>query len=161
MFDLDNTQVAFRVLAALACGGFIGLDRELRAHSAGMRTHALAAEGAALFTLVGLLIANEAHQAGYAASDPTRVASTVAQGIGFLAAGVIFAIATRVHGLTTAAGLWTTAAIGMLCGGGFYFLAFFSTGATFIVLSLFKVIEERLNALTGHPEVERDDSPPD
>ena len=158
MFDLDNTQLMLRVLAALACGGFIGLDRELRAHAAGMRTHALAAEGAALFTLVGLLIANEARQAGFLGSDPTRVASTVAQGIGFLAAGVIFAVASRVHGLTTAAGLWTTAAIGMLCGAGFFFLAFFSTGATFIVLSLFKIIEERFDSMTGFQEGDRNEN---
>lgn len=145
MFDLDNTQLALRVVAALVCGGLIGLDRELGSHSAGMRTHALAAEGAALFTLAGILIANEAHQIGFAATDPTRIASTVAQGIGFLAAGVIFGSAARVKGLTTAAGLWTTAAIGMLCGGGFYELAFFSTIATVVVLSVFKIIEDRLD----------------
>lgn len=152
MFDLDHTQLALRVLAALACGGLIGLDRELRSHAAGMRTHALAAEGAALFTLAGILLASEAHQVGYLASDPTRVASTVAQGIGFLAAGVIFGVASKVRGLTTAAGLWATAAIGMLCGGGFYFLAFFSTAATVVVLSVFKVIEERLDNVTRREE---------
>jgi putative Mg2+ transporter-C (MgtC) family protein len=65
-----------------------------------------------------------------------------------------------VHGLTTAAGLWTTAAIGMLCGGGFYFLAFFSTFATFIVLSLFKKIEERFDDLTGPQNEDRSNAPP-
>ncbi len=142
MFDPDNQQVAMRVLAALLCGGIIGLDRELRSHAAGMRTHALAAEGAALFTMSGILIASEARNIGYIGADPSRVASTVAQGIGFLAAGVIFGSAAKVKGLTTAAGLWTTAAIGMLCGGGFFFLAFFSTVATVVVLSGFKVLED-------------------
>ncbi len=144
MFDPSNLELALRVMAALLCGGIIGLDRELRSHAAGMRTHALAAEGAALFTLAGILIASEARAVGYIGVDPSRVASTVAQGIGFLAAGVIFGSAARVKGLTTAAGLWATAAIGMLCGAGFYFLAFFSTIATVIVLSVFKVVEDRV-----------------
>jgi putative Mg2+ transporter-C (MgtC) family protein len=144
MLKPDKQELALRVLAALLCGGIIGLDRELRSLAAGMRTHALAAEGAALFTLAGILIAHEARNAGYLGADPSRVASTVAQGIGFLAAGVIFGSAARVKGLTTAAGLWATAAIGMLCGAGFYFLAFFATAATVAVLSLFKVIENRV-----------------
>ena len=143
MFDPSNQEIALRVTAALICGGIIGLDRELRSVAAGVRTHALAAEGAALFTLAGILIASEANAAGYPAADPSRVASTVAQGIGFLAAGVIFGSAARVKGLTTAAGLWTTAAIGIVCGGGFYFLAFFATFATVVVLSVFKMVENR------------------
>lgn len=145
MFDPDNQELAIRVLTALLCGGIIGLDREVRSHSAGVRTHALAAEGAALFTVAGILIASEAHKIGYAGADPTRVASTVVQGIGFLSAGVIFGSAARVKGLTTAAGLWATAAVGVACGGGFYFLAFFATIATVVVLSLFKSVEERVS----------------
>ena len=143
MFDPDNQEIALRITAALICGGLIGLDRELRSLAAGMRTHALAAEGAALFALAGILMANEAHEIGYVGADPSRIASTVAQGIGFLAAGVIFGSAARVKGLTTAAGLWTTAAIGIACGAGFYFLAFFATFAAVVVLSLLKVLEVR------------------
>ena len=133
-----------RVVAALVCGGLIGLDREVRSHSAGLRTHALAAEGAALFTLAGILIGTEAHNAGFSSADPTRVASTVVQGIGFLAGGVIFGTAAKVNGLTTAAGLWTTASIGMLCGAGFYALAFFATAAAVIVLSAVKFFEDHV-----------------
>ena len=158
MFDPSTTEMTLRVIAALLCGGAIGLDRELRSHSAGMRTHALAAEGAAIFTIAGILIAGEAHKIGYVGSDPTRVASTVAQGIGFLAAGVIFGSAARVKGLTTAAGLWTTAAIGMLCGGGFYRLAVIATIATLLVLSAFKVFENRLDQFAGQkPRHDSDD----
>jgi putative Mg2+ transporter-C (MgtC) family protein len=123
-----------------------------------MRTHALAAEGAALFTIAGIMIAGEAHDFGYPAADPSRVASTIAQGIGFLAAGVIFGSAARIRGLTTAAGLWTTASIGMLCGGGFYVVAGFATVATIIVLSVFKVIEERLEPLAKSQVDEHDDN---
>ncbi len=142
MLDTSTTELALRVIAALMCGGVIGLDRELRSHAAGMRTHALAAEGAALFTIAGILIASEAHNMGYIGADPSRVASTVAQGIGFLAAGVIFGSAAHVRGLTTAAGLWTTAAVGMLCGGGFFEIALIATVATVVVLTVFKRIEE-------------------
>jgi len=157
MFDPSTTELAVRVIAALLCGGAIGLDRELRSHSAGMRTHALAAEGAAIFTIAGILIAGEAHQIGYVGADPTRVASTVAQGIGFLAAGVIFGSAARVKGLTTAAGLWTTASIGMLCGGGFYRIALIATIATLLVLSAFKVFENHLDRLAGQRQHEDTD----
>jgi putative Mg2+ transporter-C (MgtC) family protein len=143
MFEPDNQEIALRIVAALVCGGIIGLDRELRSLAAGMRTHALAAEGAALFALAGILMANEAHAIGYVGADPSRIASTVAQGIGFLAAGVIFGSAAKVRGLTTAAGLWTTAAIGIACGAGFYFLAFFATFAAVVVLSFLKIVEER------------------
>jgi len=143
MFDPDNQEIALRITAALICGGIIGLDRELRSLAAGIRTHALAAEGAALFALSGILMANEARMAGFVGADPSRIASTVAQGIGFLAAGVIFGSAARVKGLTTAAGLWTTAAIGIACGAGFYFMAFFATFAAVIVLSALKIVENR------------------
>lgn len=149
MTNLDNTQLALRVLAALACGGLIGLDRELRSHAAGMRTHALAAEGAALFMLTGILLATQAREAGFVGADPSRIASTVAQGIGFLAAGVILGVASKVRGLTTAAGLWATAAVGLLCGAGFFFLAFFATLSTLIVLAGFKALENRLDSFAN------------
>ncbi len=149
MFDPSHTDLALRVIAAIVCGGVIGFERQVRSHAAGMRTHALAAEGAALFAIMGIMIASEAHKIGYAGADPTRVASTVVQGIGFLAAGVIFGSGARVKGLTTAAGLWTTAAIGLLCGGGFFGVAIFATFTTVILLSVFKVVEDQLDDTTG------------
>lgn len=157
MLDPSTTELALRVMAALLCGGVIGLDRELRSHAAGMRTHALAAEGAALFTISGILIASQAHNVGYIGADPSRVASTVAQGIGFLAAGVIFGSAARVRGLTTAAGLWTTAAVGMLCGGGFFAIALIATVATVIVLTVFRRIEEWIDRFQEPPRTDASD----
>ena len=151
MFDPSNLDLTLRVLAALLCGGVIGFERQVRSHAAGMRTHALAAEGAALFAIAGILIASEAYKLGYDRADPTRVASTVVQGIGFLAAGVIFGSGARVRGLTTAAGLWTTAAIGVLCGSGLYLIAIVATVATVIVLSLFKRVEDQLDLVTDRP----------
>src|SRR5687768_11439163 len=131
MFELDELEMVLRVVAALGLGGVVGFEREVRNRSAGMRTHALAAEGAALFTMAAILVAVEADNSGCGPAGPRRIMSTIVQGIGFLAAGVIFARGAKVRGLTTAAGLWVTAAVGVLCGAGLYFLAIAATIATF------------------------------
>lgn len=144
MFDLDEQEMVIRLLAALVAGAIIGFEREVRNRSAGLRTHALAAEGAAIFTMAAIMISVEAGKAGYGPSDPARIISTIVQGIGFLAAGVIFAHHQKVRGLTTAAGLWVTASIGVLCGTGLYFLAIVATIATTVVLAIVKVLEDRL-----------------
>lgn len=154
MFDLSDQEMILRLLAALLLGGVIGIEREVRNRSAGMRTHALASEGAALFTMAAILITKEAADAGYGPSDPSRITSTIVQGIGFLAAGVIFAQGAKVRGLTTAAGLWVTAAVGVLCGGGFYFLATSATVATAIVLGFVKVIENRFMSNGAGPAID-------
>ena len=126
-----------RLLAAMAMGGLIGLERELRAKDAGLRTHFLVALGSALFTLVS--------QYGFGADlkDSSRVAAQVVSGIGFLGAGTIIFQKNVVHGLTTAAGLWVTAAIGLSCGTGMFAVA----GATTVLVLLGL---EVLNALHPH-----------
>ena len=144
MFDLDEREMIIRLVAALIAGAVIGVEREVRNRPAGLRTHALAAEGAALFTMAAILTTIEAQKAGYGPSDPGRIISTIVQGIGFLAAGVIFSQRKNVMGLTTAAGLWVTASIGVLCGCGFYTLAVAATVATAFVLAIVKVFEDRV-----------------
>ena len=126
-----------RLLAAMAMGGLIGLERELRAKDAGLRTHFLVALGSALFTLVS--------QYGFGADlkDSSRVAAQVVSGIGFLGAGTIIFQKNVVHGLTTAAGLWVTAAIGLSCGTGMFAVA----GATTVLVLLGL---EEVNALHPH-----------
>ena len=126
-----------RLLAAMAMGGLIGLERELRAKDAGLRTHFLVALGSALFTLVS--------QYGFGADlkDSSRVAAQVVSGIGFLGAGTIIFQKNVVHGLTTAAGLWVTAAIGLSCGTGRFAVA----GATTVLVLLGL---EVVNALHPH-----------
>ena len=126
-----------RLLAAMAMGGLIGLERELRAKDAGLRTHFLVALGSALFTLVS--------QYGFGADlkDSSRVAAQVVSGIGFLGAGTIIFQKNVVHGLTTAAGLWVTAAIGLSCGTGMFSVA----GATTVLVLLGL---EVVNALHPH-----------
>ena len=125
------------MLAAMAMGGLIGLERELRAKDAGLRTHFLVALGSALFTLVS--------QYGFGADlkDSSRVAAQVVSGIGFLGAGTIIFQKNVVHGLTTAAGLWVTAAIGLSCGTGMFAVA----GATTVLVLLGL---EVVNALHPH-----------
>lgn len=109
--------VTVRLVVAMLLGGVVGLEREYRAKDAGFRTHFLVALGSALFTLVSMY--------GFVdgVKDTSRVAAQVVSGIGFLGAGIIVFQKNVIRGLTTAAGLWVTAAIGMACGVGQYFMA--------------------------------------
>ena len=129
-----------RLLAAMAMGGLIGLERELRAKDAGLRTHFLVALGSALFTLVS--------QYGFGADlkDSSRVAAQVVSGIGFLGAGTIIFQKNVVHGLTTAAGLWVTAAIGLSCGTGMFAVA----GATTVLVLLGLEVVHALHPHRSH-----------
>jgi putative Mg2+ transporter-C (MgtC) family protein len=132
------------LLAALAAGSVIGYEREFRARAAGFRTHALVAVGSAL------LMIGAQHQiewAGVAMTDevmridPVRMAHGILTGIGFLCGGVIFKEGLSVHGLTTAASLWTTSALGMLYGVGMYDLAIAGTVVTLVVLIAFRLVD--------------------
>ena len=112
---------ALRVLAAAFLCGLIGIERQYHQKNAGMRTHSLVGMGACLFTIVGMHPwALESTPAG---GDAMRVAAQVVTGIGFLGAGVIFVNRDAVRGLTTAAGIWLSAALGMACGAGMVPLA--------------------------------------
>ena len=106
-----------RLFVAMILGGIVGLEREYRAKDAGFRTHFLVAIGSALFTLISMY--------GFAdgVKDTSRVAAQVVSGIGFLGAGIIVFQRNVIRGLTTAAGLWVTAAIGMACGVGQFYMA--------------------------------------
>lgn len=122
---LDNT---LRLFVALVLGGAIGLEREYRSKDAGFRTHFLVALGAALFTLISQ------YGFGDGVKDSSRVAAQVVSGIGFLGAGLIVFQKNVVRGLTTAAGLWVTAAIGMACGVGMFATA--AAVTTFMLIGL-------------------------
>jgi len=128
-------DIAVRVLVAAVFGAAIGFEREIHEHPAGMRTHLLVALGSGLFTVVsifgfvGVLASGEGSPV-----DPSRVAAQVVTGIGFLGAGAILKFGTSVRGLTTAASLWTTAAIGMAAGAAQYILA--GVGTAIVLFSL-------------------------
>ena len=124
-------EFVLRIFIAALLGGAIGLEREYRAKDAGIRTHFLVGLGAALFMLMSMFgYGDVVGTPGYRV-DPSRVASQVVSGIGFIGAGTIIFQRHIVRGLTTAAGLWVTAAIGLTCGSGMYMLA---TAATVLVL---------------------------
>ena len=139
-------EISFRLVAALAAGGIIGLERSFRGRAAGFRTHALVCIASSLLMLVTVYEHQwfSAQGGSRVVVDPTRMAQGIMTGIGFLGAGVIFKEGLTVRGLTTAASIWTTAAIGILFGVGFFLPAVLATLVTFGTLSVFRVIEDRI-----------------
>src|SRR5574341_730364 len=141
----EALELVCRLLAAIAAGGIIGLERTYRGRAAGFRTHALVCVASTLLMLVTVY---ESHWFGGSAArtvlDPTRMGQGIMTGIGFLGAGVIVKEGLTVRGLTTAASIWVTAAIGILTGIGFYFPAGIATVLALGTLSLFRWIEGRL-----------------
>lgn len=143
MGHLSDLEIALRILVAILLGGLIGLEREIKGHVAGLRTNMLVCLGATLFMIAGELLAVR-YSASLFIADPTRIASTIVQGIGFLGAGVIFQSHSRVRGLTTAASVWVVAALGVLIGSGFYLAAITGTAITLVVLALLPAVEVRI-----------------
>ena len=138
----DDIEMVIRLFAALAAGAIIGYERSFRGRPAGFRTHALVCTASSLLMLVTVY---EAHwvraSEGLVRLDPTRMSQGIMTGIGFLGAGVIMKEGLSVRGLTTAASIWITAAIGILAGIGFYFPLIISVIMTISTLSLFRWIE--------------------
>lgn len=141
--DSHLLDMSLRLIVAMVLGGIIGLERDYRAKDAGFRTHFLVAVGSALFTLLSMY--------GFAEGvrDTSRVAAQVVSGIGFLGAGLIVFQKNVVHGLTTAAGLWVTAAVGMACGTGQYYLASFVTMLMLVGLELLGHLVPKLGGMTN------------
>jgi putative Mg2+ transporter-C (MgtC) family protein len=136
IYDLYG-EFLLRILLASLLGGLIGLERDIHGRAAGLRTHLLVSLGAAIFTLLSEVIANNAAASGFT-TDPARIAAQIVSGIGFLGAGVIIKEGANVRGLTTAACLWTVAAIGMAVGSGYYTIAIFATAIAIIGLVILK-----------------------
>jgi len=143
--DLPTLELAIRLVAALLLGGVIGIDRRLHGKPAGLRTMALVSLGAATFTLVGIEAMLQIYEAEQAAGieqtirlDTSRVIAGIVGGIGFLGAGAIIQGRGRVHGMTTASGIWMTAAVGVACGLGQFILAGIATALAFGVLVLLR-----------------------
>ncbi len=128
-------DIILKILLAAMLGGIIGLERELSHKEAGLRTNILIAIGSTLITVLSFKIAALTQSA-----DPARLAAQIVSGIGFLGAGAIIQARFAVHGLTTAATIWTVAAIGIAIGSGFYLLAFLVTLLVVIVLAVFKLL---------------------
>ena len=126
----------FRLGLAAALGGAIGFERELREREAGLRTHLLVCVGSALFTIISAYGFHDFLTSGdqVVRTDPTRIAAQVVTGIGFLGAGAIIRQGLSIRGLTTAATLWISAAIGMAAGAGYYPGAIIGTVITLVAL---------------------------
>jgi putative Mg2+ transporter-C (MgtC) family protein len=141
--ELGLLELAARLLVAAALTGLIGLERELRERAAGLRTHMLVGVGSALFTIVSAYAWTDFvfSREGGTLLDPTRIAAQIVTGIGFLGAGAIIRQGLSVRGLTTAAGLWVVAAIGMAAGAGFYSAALIATGIVLVGLGPFRWFE--------------------
>lgn len=129
---------------ALVLSGGIGLEREIRQKHAGLRTHTLVGVGAALFMLISKYGFTDVLEPRLVVLDPSRVAAQIVTGVGFLGAGLIFVRGDSVRGLTTAASIWVTAAIGSASGAGLPVLALLTTGIYFLVVLAFPLATRRL-----------------
>jgi len=139
-------DISLRLMAALFIGGLIGFERGYHGRPAGVRTHALVCLSTSLLMLITVYETRwfPSVSQGRISLDPTRMAQGIMTGIGFLGAGTIMKAGLSVRGLTTAASIWITAAIGILVGIGFYFPAVFATALTLGTLSTFRWIENRM-----------------
>ena len=136
----------FRLALALVLGGVVGFERERSAHTAGLRTNALVAMGSALFMLISIYGFSDFLTVPHVQLDPSRIASYVVAGIGFLGGGAIafHRDQERIKGLTTAAAIWIVAALGLACGAGMIVEAITATVLAMIVLVGWRWLEERI-----------------
>lgn len=138
--DFNTISVVARILLAMLLGGLIGIEREKSKRPAGFRTHILVCVGSCMTALIGLFVWNEAGSM----ADPLRISAQVISGIGFLGVGTILVKEhDHITGLTTAAGLWATATIGIACGYGFYTVALMGTLVVAVTAAILFKFEAR------------------
>jgi putative Mg2+ transporter-C (MgtC) family protein len=147
-FFAQNSEVLVRLGIALVLGMVIGIERILVHREPGMKTHALVSMGSALFIIVSEIVAIK--YKGIADFDPTRIASQIIVGIGFLGAGSILVKDSRVLGLTTASGLWVTAGIGMAAGFGLTGIAITATLLVLIIFIVLNLIEKPIRRISDN-----------
>lgn len=135
---MNEAELTLRLVLALLVGAVIGLERERRGRPAGLRTFILVALGSCLFMLVSASVAASSDHA-----DPGRIAAQVVSGIGFLGGGLLLRTGDTVRGLTTAAGIWAVAALGLAAGAGMYFVTVVGTVLVLIVLTVLRQVEAR------------------
>jgi putative Mg2+ transporter-C (MgtC) family protein len=153
VFGLREVPLLIELGTALVMSSLIGLEREIRAKSAGLRTHALVGVGAALFMLVSKYAFGDLLVLERVAFDPSRVAAQIVSGIGFIGGGLIFVRRDAVRGLTTAATVWVVAAVGMACGGGLVVLAAATTAAHFLVVLGYPPMLRLMRRAMREPEI--------
>jgi putative Mg2+ transporter-C (MgtC) family protein len=134
-----TSDIVLKLLLSILVGGVMGAEREYRSKSAGFRTLTLICLGATMFTIFSQIVGGP--------GNPDRIASNIVTGIGFVGAGVIFKgdNTSKVNGITTAAMIWVTAALGMAIGAGYWLTALVATGMIFVVLFVFSLLEDRID----------------
>lgn len=143
--DLSIGSMILRVILAMICGGTIGWDRQRSKHPAGMRTYMLVCLGACVVMITGEFLFWQ-----YNTGDPARLGAQVISGIGFLGAGsIVVSGRSKIRGLTTAAGLWTSACIGLVIGTGFLECGIVATFAVYIIVKYFKKLEGKITYNDG------------
>ena len=155
MTGLRELPLLVELGSALVLSSLIGLEREVRAKSAGMRTHTLVGVGAALFMLVSKYAFGDLLEFDRVSFDPSRVAAQIVSGIGFVGGGLIFVRRDAVRGLTTAATVWVVAAVGTACGGGLLLLAAATTVVHFVVVLGYPRLLQLLRRSVWEPQVVR------
>ncbi len=139
---MDIWDIVLRIGISAVIGAVVGLQREYKRNSAGFRTHMLVAIGASIAMLTNEMLLRKFGDVSN--MDVSRMASYVISGIGFLGAGSIIKGKKGIKGLTTAAGLWVTACLGITAGAGFYWPALIGSGFVFIIIAVFKLVEKKL-----------------
>ncbi|KKR78621.1 MAG: MgtC/SapB transporter [Candidatus Nomurabacteria bacterium GW2011_GWA2_40_9] len=149
-FFIQNSDVIIKLVLAITLGMLIGLERFMVHKEAGMKTHALVALGSALFIIISeTLYIKYGVNSGF---DPSRIASQIIVGIGFLGAGSIILQGSRLSGLTTASGLWVTAGIGMACGFGLFSLAIITTFFVLLIFISLYIIEKPIRKIIDNKD---------
>src|SRR3984893_8660726 len=145
----QGARQIIELFVAFGLTSLIGLEREIQGKSAGVRTQTIVGTAAALILLVSKYGFSDVLQDGLIVVDPSRVAAQIVSGIGFLGAGIIIVRRGSVHGLTTAAAVWESAAIGMAAGAGLFLLACTVTAMHFLIILGFMPLARRLTARLG------------
>ncbi len=143
MTHISDWQMIMRLVISVVLCGAIGLEREMRGRSAGLRTHILVGLSSCLLMIISIFVAQsfgEAH-----VFDPGRIAAGVVTGMGFLGAGTIIRYGESIRGLTTAASLWAVTALGLAIGAGFYLAAYTSTALILITLLVLSKVEKNIS----------------
>ncbi|HPF21572.1 MAG TPA: MgtC/SapB family protein [Syntrophomonas sp.] len=142
---MEALEIVFRLALACILGGIVGLERESLNRPAGFRTYTVVCVGSALAMIVSIDMYTQFHH--YVTADPGRIAAQVISGIGFLGAGTIMKEGATIRGLTTAAGLWVVACIGLAAGAGMYLAAIVATASILFVLIYFARFEHRFTGM--------------
>ncbi len=150
--DQATIDIILKLFVALLLGMIIGTERMWAHKIAGMRTYALVSMGASLFIVISEMVSLQ--YIGANGFDPTRIASQIIVGIGFIGTGLIFSKDSKVMGLTTATGLWVSAGIGMACGFGLFKIAIVATIFTLFIFVILWLLESKLRKTKYFREIE-------